>query len=251
MPRWRMIWVLDLDGVIWLGDEPIAGSADAVAALRARGDEVVFATNNAWSRRSDQEAKLAAFGIPAEGAVVTSAMASAGLLDPGDRVYVVGGPGLRDAVVERGCTIVETVDCDVVISGLDRDLRYESLRVAGLAIRAGARFILTNPDATYPTPHGLEPGAGAIGAALTVAGGVEPEVGGKPNGAMVSLIRQRFGATGIVVGDRADTDGEFAVALGYHFALVLSGVVTAQDLPTTPPAWRVAADLAAMVAQTA
>jgi glycerol-1-phosphatase len=244
-----MPWVLDLDGVIRLGDEPIAGAAEAVALLREAGEHVVFVTNNAYRRISDQEASLEAMGIPAAGAVVGAAQAGASLLGPGERVLVVGGPGLREEVIARGCELVDGWPCDAVISGLDRELTYDALRRAGLAIRAGARWVLTNPDPTFPTPHGLEPGAGAIGAAIRAASGAEPEIGGKPEGAMVTLLRERLGDDGIVVGDRVDTDGRFATALGYRFGLVLSGVTTAADLPVDPEPWAVADDLRTLVAQ--
>lgn len=242
-----MPWVLDLDGVIRLGEQPIDGAAEAVAMLRGAGEEVVFATNNAYRSIRDQEAALAAIGIPAAGAVVGAAQAGASLLDPDERVLVVGGPGLVEEVQARGCTIVDGGPCDAVISGLDRKFAYEDLRRAGLAIRGGARWVLTNPDPTFPTPHGLEPGAGAIGAAIRAAGGIEPVIGGKPEGAMVGLLRDRLGSEGIVVGDRVDTDGRFATALGYRFALVLSGVTTADDLPVEPDPWVVADDLLAVV----
>jgi 4-nitrophenyl phosphatase len=240
-------WIVDLDGVVRLGDRPIAGAAEAVALLRAADQRVVFATNNAYRRVAEQEASLEAMGIPAAGAVVGAAEAGARLLSPGERVLVVGGPGLREEVARRGCEIVEDGPCDAVISGLDRDLRYESLRRATLAIRAGARWVLTNPDRTFPTPYGLEPGAGSIGAAIAAATGAEPQIGGKPEGAMVGLLRERLGDGGIVVGDRVDTDGRFATALGYRFALVLSGVTTAADLPVTPAPWAIAADLLGLV----
>jgi HAD superfamily hydrolase (TIGR01450 family) len=240
-------WVLDLDGVIRLGDRPVPGAAEAVARLRQAGADVVFATNNAYRRIGDQEASLEAMGIPAAGAVIGSAEAGARLLEPGERVLVVGGPGLHEAVAARGCDIVDDGPCDAVISGLDRELRYESIRRATLAIRAGARWVLTNPDRTFPTPHGLEPGAGAIGAAIAAASGAEPAIGGKPEGAMVELLRERLGPEGIVVGDRTDTDGRFATALGYRFALVLTGVTTPDDLPVDPEPWAVAPDLLALV----
>ena len=242
-----MPWVLDLDGVIRLGEQPIAGAAAAVALLRDAGEEVVFATNNAYRSIRDQEASLEAMGIPAAGAVVGAAQAGASLLHAGERVLVVGGPGLVEEVQARGCTLVDDGPCDAVISGLHRQFHYDDLRRAGLAIRGGARWILTNPDPTFPTPHGLEPGAGSIGAAIRAASGSDPEIGGKPEGAMVGLLRERLGDDGIVVGDRADTDGLFAVALGYRFALVLSGVTTAGDLPVEPEPWAVADDLLQLV----
>ncbi len=245
-----MPWVLDLDGVVRLGSQPVPGAAEAVARLRAAGEEVVFATNNAYARIGDQEAALEEMGIPARGAVVGAAVAGASLLEPDERVLVVGGPGLHEAVADRGCAVVDEGPCDAVISGLDRHLTYEHLRRAGLAIRGGARWILTNPDVTFPTPHGLEPGAGAIGAAIRAAGGVEPLVGGKPEGAMVGMLRDRLGDSGTVVGDRDDTDGALARAMGWRFALVLSGVTTAEDLPVEPAPDVVADDLASLVEQT-
>lgn len=245
-----MGWILDLDGVMWLGPEPVPGSAAAVAALRAAGEDVVFVTNNAWATIEATEDKLAAMGVDARGAVVSSALAGASLLEPGSRVLVVGGPGLRAAVVQRGCVLVDGPDCDAVISGLDRNLTYETLRVATLAIGAGADWVLTNPDVSFPTPHGLEPGAGSLGAALAAATGVTPRIGGKPQGAMVELLRARLGPAGSVVGDRPDTDGRFADALGYRFGLVLSGVTSAADLPVEPAPFHVAADLATLVAET-
>lgn len=241
-----MPWVLDLDGVIWLGAQPIPGGADAVAALRAAGEDIVFVTNNASARVVEQVEKLASIGIP-DATVITSAVAGAALLESGERVFVIGGPGVHEEVARRGCEIVPGPDCDVVITGLDRNLTYEALRIATLAIRRGARWILTNPDTTFPTPHGLEPGAGSIGAALSASGGVAPLVAGKPEGAMVGLLQRRLGTDGIVVGDRADTDGRFAVALGYRFGLVLTGVTGVDDLPVDPePTW-VSEDLLSLV----
>lgn len=243
-----MGWVIDLDGVVWLGSEAVPGAADAVARLRAAGEDHVFVTNNAYARVADQEAKLAGLGIDGRGAVVTAAQAGASLLQPDERVFVVGGPGLHEEVTRRGCTVADGPECDVVISGLDRELTYDKLRTAGLAIRGGARWVLTNPDTTFPTPHGLEPGAGSIGAAIGAAGGAEPTVAGKPEPAMVAMVRGRLGADGIVAGDRPDTDGRFAAALGYRFGLVLSGVTRRDDLPVDPAPFAVADDLRALVA---
>jgi len=242
-------WIVDLDGVVRLGEHPIPGAAAAVGRLRAAGHPVAFATNNAYRRIADQEAALEAMGIPATGAVVGAAEAGACLLEAGERVLVVGGPGLHEAVLARGCEVVDEGPCDAVISGLHRGLRYDDLRRATLAIRDGARWVLTNPDRTFPTEHGLEPGAGAIGAAIAAATGVEPRIGGKPEGAMVELVRERFGVEGVVVGDRLDTDGRFAAALGYRFALVLSGVTTAAEVPADPAPWAVADDLLDLVAR--
>lgn len=242
-----MAWVLDLDGVIWLADRPLPGAADAVARLRAGGERVLFVTNNSSARLADQEAKLERLGIPATGDVVTSALAGATLVDPGERVLVCGGPGLAEAVADRGAEPVRDGDADVVAVGFHRDFDYERLRVATQAVRRGARLVATNDDPTYPTPDGPIPGGGSLVAAVAYASEVAAVVAGKPHRPMAELVRALVGETGTVVGDRPDTDGAFARTLGYRFALVLSGVTGRDDLPVTPEPDVVADSLAALV----
>jgi 4-nitrophenyl phosphatase len=250
MARSRPVaWVLDLDGVIWLADQPIPGAAEAVARLRAAGERVLFVTNNSSAPVGDQEAKLARLGIPAAGDVVTSAMAGARLVSPGERVLVCGGPGIVEAVAARGAEPVRDGDADVVVVGFHRDFDYERLRVAATAVRRGARLVATNDDATYPTPEGPIPGGGAIVAAVAYASGVDPVVAGKPHEPMAELVRSLAGPSGTVVGDRPDTDGRFARTLGWRFALVLTGVTSAGDLPVDPDPDVVAESLAALVAE--
>ncbi|HEV7758738.1 MAG TPA: HAD-IIA family hydrolase [Acidimicrobiales bacterium] len=248
-----MAWVLDLDGVIWLGEQPIVGSAEAVARLRAAGETVLFATNNSSVVVAEQEAKLARIGIPAEGALITSAMAGAALVEPGQRVLVCGGPGVVEALEQRGAVPVrDETDVDVLMVGFHRDFDYERLRLAAEAVRRGARFVATNDDATYPTPDGPIPGGGAIAAAIAYAVGRPPEVAGKPHQPMADLARARAGEgarDGIMVGDRPDTDGAFAATLGYRFGLVLTGVVGPDDLPVDPTPDAIAPDLATLVTQ--
>lgn len=243
-------WVFDLDGVIWLADQPIAGAVDAVARVRARGDEVVFVSNNSHPTIAEYEAKLAGFGIPAKGAVVSSASAAAGLIESGETVLVLGGPGIREAVTSRDATVVDDGEADAVMVGFHREFDYERMRSAATAVRRGARLIATNDDATYPTPDGPIPGAGSILAGIERASGIHAVVAGKPYPPMVSVVRDRLGPDGVVVGDRADTDGRFARALGYRFALVLSGVTAAGDIVDPQPDV-VAADLATLVDQNA
>lgn len=246
-----MAWVLDLDGVVWLADQPIAGAADAIAELRRRGDAVAFVTNNSSAPRSHVEAKLVRFGIDPEDGVVTSAMAAATLVEPGMTALVCGGPGIVEELTARDVTVVRDGDADVVVVGFHLDFDYERLRVASAAVRNGARLLATNDDATYPTPHGPIPGGGSILAAVATASGVTPVVAGKPYPAMVDLVQDRVGTSGIGVGDRPDTDGRFARALGFRWALVLSGVTGRSDLPVQPEPDLVADDLAGLVAQTA
>jgi HAD superfamily hydrolase (TIGR01450 family) len=241
-----MALALDLDGVVWLGEAPIPGASDAVARLRAAGHDVVFCTNNSNQPVTAVEAKLARQGIPATGDVITSAMAAAALLEPGERVLVCAGPGAVEAIEGRGAIPVREGPADAVLVGMHLDFDYDRLRAAAAAVHGGARLLATNDDATYPTPDGPIPGGGAILAAVATATGVTPVVAGKPYAPMADLVRSRLGPEGIMVGDRPETDGRFAVALGYRFALVLTGVTTsAEGVQPTPDL--VAADLAALV----
>ena len=235
-------WAFDLDGVIWTGRDPIPGSAETVTALVEDGHRVVFVTNNSFATVADQEAKLASFGIEAEGRVITSAMAGAALVQGGERVYVLGGPGVVEAVEARGAVVVDGSDPDdhpdAVLVGLDWNLSYERLASAVQALHAGARFVATNTDATYPSERGMLPGGGSIVAAVSYATGIEPIVAGKPHETQAQLVRSVLGPEGIMIGDRPETDGRFAQAMGYRFGLVLTGVTSQGDLPIEPePSW--------------
>ncbi|MET0146168.1 MAG: HAD-IIA family hydrolase [Ilumatobacteraceae bacterium] len=247
--------LLDLDGVVWLAHQAIPGSVDAVARLRASGRRVLFVTNNSGMRIGDQEAALAAIGIPATGDVVTSATAATTLIAPGERVLVCGGAGVTEAVHARQATAVAGddpagTDVDVVVVGFHREFDYERLRIAATAVRAGARLVGTNDDATYPTPDGPIPGGGAILAAVTTAAGVAPVVAGKPFPPMADAVLARLGRPDpgrlLMVGDRSTTDGAFAAALGCPFALVRSGVTAAGEEVDVPVAID-APDLASVV----
>jgi glycerol-1-phosphatase len=244
-------WILDLDGVLWLADEPIPGAQEAVARLRERGDGVLFLTNNSSAKVGEYVDKLARFGVPARGdELVTSAHAAATLLEPGQTALVCAGPGVDEALAVRGVRTVREGSADAVVVGWHRDFDYERLTAAARAVWSGARLIGTNEDPTYPTPEGEIPGGGAILAAVATATGVDPVVAGKPHAPMVALVRARLGDGldgSVVVGDRPSTDGRMAAALGVPFALVLSGVTKEEDLPVEPAPAQVAPDLATLV----
>ncbi len=154
-------WILDLDGVVWTGADPIAGSAEAIDRLQAEGLPTLFVTNNSFSRISELEDKLARFGVRADGMVVSSAAAAASLLESDTRAFVLGGPGVMDALDDRGVESVGAAEAehdgvDAVVVGLDWGLSYGRLSAAVLAIRAGARFIATRrhvPERTRLSPR--------------------------------------------------------------------------------------------------
>ena len=143
--------------------------------------------------------------------------------------------------------MVETGPAEAVVVGIEPGFSYDELGRAMTAVRGGARLIGTNHDPTYPTSEGLKPGGGSIVAAIAYASEVEPVFAGKPNVGAADLVRARLGDSGLMVGDRPDSDGLFATALGYDFGLVLSGVTSAADLPVEPDPAVVADDLATMV----
>lgn len=233
----------DLDGVVWLSHEPIAGSVEAIAALRSAGHRVLFVTNNSYAKVAQQQDTLNSIGVPAVGDVLTSSGAAATLLKRGQRVLVAGGPGVVEAVENAGAIVagrtddgsslesqsVSDAEIDAVIVGFHRTFDFESMRRASAAVRAGATLIGTNDDATYPTSNGVIPGGGSILAAIATASGVAPIIAGKPFAPMGDLVRQVLNVRDLsscwMVGDRYSTDGAFAKTIGAKFALVSSGVI--------------------------
>ena len=255
----RPVVCCDLDGVVWRGDEPIPGAGAAISGLRVAGFRVAFVSNNSSQPLGEVAAKLGAAGVPASSDdVITSAVSAATLLatglDPGSPVLACAGPGVVEALEAAGLRPVTREPAGAVVVGLHRGFDFDELDRASAAVRGGARFVATNLDATYPVPGGMIPGSGAIAAAVATAAGRAPEVAGKPERPMVDLIRARFGSSGLVVGDRPSTDGALATALGWPFALVLSGVtqhdapVGGEAIPEPPPPF-LSDDLAALVPQ--
>jgi glycerol-1-phosphatase len=233
--------VFDLDGVVYLGDQVVPAAPGALDQVRGLGVRIAFVTNNSYRPPDLVVERLNGLGIKAAaGEVLTSAQATVRLLGGRDgleglRVMVVGGPGLRQALEGAGARLIDGQawrDAEVVTVGFDPGLTYAKVRDATLAIRAGARFVGSNPDTTLPTPDGFWPGAGATLALLRASTGVEPEVAGKPERALLDTAAAAIGdGPYLMVGDRVDTDLDGAHRLGWSTALVLSGVTRLADLP--------------------
>jgi 4-nitrophenyl phosphatase len=244
----------DLDGVVWRGEASIPGSADALDALRAAGWRIAFVTNNSSLRVADYVERLGSHGINAAAdEMCTSAQAAAVVVAAkvpvGASVLACAGPGVDEALESCGLQAVDAPPADAVVVGFHRDFDFDGLTRAADAVRAGALYVATNLDPTYPVPDGMIPGAGALAAAVSTASSRSPIVAGKPERPMADLVRSRYGDRGVVVGDRPSTDGAFADTLGCPFALVMSGVagsVGGEPVPDPAPPF-VAADLAALV----
>lgn len=235
--------LLDLDGVVYVGDTPVPHAVEALAAAEQQGMAREYVTNNALRPPQDVAAKLNRLGIRATvEQVVTSAQAAAHLLadrlPAGATVLAVGGKGLRQAVLERGFALCDTADADpaAVVIGYDPEIDYRRLSEAALAVSRGATFVVSNRDATIPSARGLLPGMGALAAVVVTATGREPLVAGKPEEALHAESVRRSGAQRpIVVGDRLDTDVEGARRAGTPSLLVLTGVTDVLALATAPP----------------
>ncbi len=246
------MWIVDLDGVLWLAGEPIGDVSGAVARIVEHGARVVYATNNASPTTAELLGRLAGIGIDATADdLVTSARVAASLLEPGERVHLLGEGGTREALEERGVEIVDHGRPDAVVVGWSRSFDFATLAAASTAARETGRIIATNSDPTHPTPDGLLPGSGALLAAVVTASGVTPEVAGKPNPPMVAYIRRTVlagGATAVMVGDQPGTDGILAHHLGISFALVDSGVTAPGTRVDGCPVAVRSADLVTLVA---
>jgi len=238
--------LLDLDGVVYLGEQPVSGVPEALAEVRRAGMRLAFVTNNA-SRTPRQVADLLhRVGVPADPAeVVTSAQAAAHYLadrlPPGAPVLVLGAAGLIEALTERGLTPVDSADDDpaAVVQGFYPGADWPALAEAAVAIGRGVPWLATNLDATVPSPRGLLPGNGSLVAALRHATGVTPTATGKPDPTMHAESVERSGARNpVVVGDRLDTDIESARRTDCASLLVLSGVTDPAGLLSAPPLHR-------------
>jgi 4-nitrophenyl phosphatase len=229
--------ITDMDGVLWRGQEPLPGLAEFIRFLRERSIKFVCATNNASTLAGKLAERLQGWGAdvnPDE--IVTSATATAdylaAILPPGSRLFVIGLEGLRAPLRERGFEFAEREAAAVVV-GIDWNVTYRQFKQAALLIRAGAKFIGTNGDRTFPTPEGLVPGNGALLALIETATDVQPIVMGKPGPALYETALKRMNAVPdqtLVLGDRLETDILGAVRLNLKSALVLSGVTTRAEL---------------------
>lgn len=255
-----MLLLVDLDGVVYRGSEPVPGIAALLAERAAAGDEVVYVTNNSMHYRADYVTRLASLGAPVTAdRVISSPRATALYIterEPGlRRVLSVGASGLDRELRDVGLDVVgaafaaermakEGLDGwaaaghpDAVVAGLDPQLTYLRIAAAVDCIRAGARFIATNRDPVYPTERGLRPGAGSIVAAIEAASGVVPLVIGKPEPLLMEEAARAVGAdprSAVVIGDGLLTDVAAAHAVGARSVLLLTGVSTraqAKDLP--------------------
>lgn len=249
--------LMDLDGVVYVGREPVPGVREHLAAARGGGLRLSYVTNNASRAPAAVADHLQQLGVPAQpDDVVTSAQAAARLLSErvprGASVFVIGGAGLVEALEERGLRGVQELEPrpDAVVSGYHPDLRWRTVIEGAILVRQGVPWVASNTDLTVPTPHGPGPGNGVLVQAVAGFAGVQPLVAGKPEPALFEETVRRLGAgRPLVVGDRLDTDIAGARRTGFDSLLVLTGVTDLAELAAATPDLRptyVAATLATL-----
>jgi glycerol 3-phosphatase-2 len=252
------VLLLDLDGVVYIGANPIPGAPEALQRAKQAGVHLAYVTNNASRTPAAVAGLLSGMGAPATADdVVTSAQAAARLLAdklaPKSKVLVIGSTALRLAVRERGLLPVSTASENplAVVQGYGPGLDYSAFAEGGLAVRAGAIFVGTNADSTLPGPRGTQPGNGSLLKVIANATGVDPVIAGKPEPPLHRESVIRTGARHpLVIGDRLDTDIEAAYNTGTDSLFVLTGVDTPRSVVLAPPHRRptyIAANLDALL----
>jgi 4-nitrophenyl phosphatase len=255
-----MLLLVDLDGVVYRGADPVPGVAALLAERAAAGDDVVYVTNNSMHYRADYVTRLAALGAPVTADRVVSAPRATALYlveqEPGiRRVLTIGASGLDRELRDVGLEVVSAAHVaermakegldgwaaaghpGAVVAGLDPQLTYLRIAAAADCVRAGARFIATNRDPIYPSERGLRPGAGSVIAAIEVASGVSPLVIGKPEPLLMVEAARAVGADprgAIVIGDNLVTDIAAARAVGARSILMLTGVTSRAEAEALP-----------------
>ena len=232
-------YLIDLDGVIYRGNELLPGAKDFIAWLKANNKKFLFLTNNSFASETQVLEKLIGLGIVTD----TSHLLSAGEAAvqniarrfPGALVYLVGEQPLSDLLRQYQLQVadVDAYQADVVLVGLDRHFDYKKLTGAVLAVRAGAHFITINRDPLLPVEGGFLPGCGTMAAAIEAGCGVTPEVVGKPEPLLLQEAMRMLGSNPsetVMIGDSLTVDIQGGKAAGTHTLLVLSGNTSREDV---------------------
>lgn len=241
-----MPYLIDLDGTIYCGRQPLPHAGDFIRLLNRRQIPYRFLTNAPENHPEDIERRLVDMGVPAQpGTVVTAAMLAVDCLvemalrEPVRRVRVLGDEYLKHLVQDRGFLLDEDRP-DCVLVSFARSITVGEIQDASCQIREGARFIATNPDDQIPSERGLVPHTGFIVETIAACSGVRPVMAGKPSPALKGRYLTIFGCRPeqiVVVGDRLDTDMAFARACGFGAYLMLTGAVSRQEAARHPEAY--------------
>jgi NagD protein len=229
-------FIIDMDGVIYHGNRLLKGAAELVDWLRLREKRFVFLTNSSERSPAELSQKLERLGIEVEAEhFYTSALATASFLSaqkPGGTAYVIGEPGLTNALYGAGYTM-NNVNPDYVVIGESRSYSFESIETAVRLVFGGARLVGTNPDLSGPSEEGIIPACGSLVAPIELTTGKKAYFVGKPNPLMMRHALRRLGATReetAIIGDRMDTDIIAGIEADIETILVLSGVTLREEI---------------------
>jgi len=238
-------FLVDLDGVVWVGREPLPGAVGALGALLEAGKEIVFVTNNSVRAPASYGERLRDIGVPVEdGRVITAGAATAQLaterVGTNATAYVIGAPGFKETVAAAGLVLLDGEggrEADAVVISGHREFDYGELLIATRALQGGAALFATSRDPTLPMPGGAWPGTGATLAAVETASGRRAEIGGKPEPHLFEQARRLLdGARRVaMVGDRLASDIEGGRRAGLATILVLTGAATRNDAERADP----------------
>ncbi|MBP2667536.1 MAG: HAD-superfamily hydrolase, subfamily [Firmicutes bacterium] len=234
------LFLLDMDGTVYLGNRLLPGSLDFLNYLDETGRDHLFLTNNSSRNAGHYAQKLTKLGWSAQpGEILTSGEATALYLGgekPASRIYLLGTPDLEAEFVSHGFVLTDE-NPDYVVLGFDMTLTYAKLVRACDLIRAGVPFVATHPDINCPTETGYIPDCGAMTALITSSTGVAPKVIGKPNREIIDAMFRKKPVRReqvAMVGDRLYTDIVMGHNAGVTSVLVLSGEAKEADIPLAP-----------------
>lgn len=228
-------FLMDLDGVVYVGDRLLPGAGDVLSRLRGAGKALRFLTNDPRPTRAEVAQRLRVLGIEAHGEEVVScgwATAQYARRAGIRSAFVVGSPGLREELEAAGIAVVSDGVPDAVVVGADERVGYREIVYASRYIERGAEFIALNVDASFPTPAGPAPATGAVVRAVETATGRRPLVVGKPSATMFELALATLPrhARVVMIGDNPESD-----VLGAH-QVGIPAVLVAEQPPQYPAA---------------
>ncbi|MBR2479532.1 MAG: HAD family hydrolase [Clostridia bacterium] len=232
--------ICDMDGVIYHGNRLLPGVHEFVDWLYRENKHFLFLTNNSGKTPLELRQKLLGMGLDiGEEHFYTSGLATANFIakqSPNAKVYVIGEPGLYNAIYEKGLTIND-VDPDYVVIGETANYTYDNICRAVHHVLNGAKLIGTNPDITGPSENGIIPACRALVSPIEMSTGKQAYYIGKPNSLMMRTGLQLLGvhsADAVMIGDRMDTDIIAGIETGMDTVLVLSGVTSTEDIEMYP-----------------
>ena len=238
--------LIDLDGVVWIGREPVPGSGEALRALQDLDKRIVFVTNNPGRPPAAYARRLGELGAQVRAEqIVTAGMVAARLAGEaagaGGSAFVIGATALKEMVAATGAKLLEgeeAREADAVVVSGHRGFDYGELLAAKRALDRGAALIATSRDPTMPFPGGAVPGTGAVLAAVETASGRRAEIAGKPERHLFEMAVEAIGEDGrlAMVGDRVSSDIAGGRAAGLETVLVLSGATSREEAEAADPA---------------